>query len=221
MARRVLVRLTIVALLFLGLALACRSSEDDGANGVAAPTLTPGATVPEAPTVPPFATVPTEDADDAGRADCPSDWLVYVDPNDRYSICYPRDARVTSSDLALNVRSYEPASAERDGFTVVVAWSDAPSLTLAADGEPDCRGPFVMAQAGSFATQMRVGGQDRPACLAHGTTEGGIPVGSLIGDVALGEGGYLNVRLDFGGPGVPDVPALAQRILETLVAGVR
>lgn len=219
MVRRVLPLLVVSAFVLLAIIGGCRTASRQDEDSATLPS--PRATIPNAFTPSPFATVPTVDANAAGRSDCPDAWLAYIDPQGRYSICYPADARVAAGEFALNVRSAAPASEERDGFTVTVAWSEGTTLALSADGAPVCQRPFVMGQTASSPTQMMVGGRTLPACLAHGVTEDGLPVGSLVGDLALakdgsGRGGYLNLRLDFGGPGVPQIPELAQQILETL-----
>lgn len=223
--RALLLTPALVAFVLVAVAAGCATSSDKpGDADDILPTQTSTPVLPPAAT---WATVTAPEATAVGRSDCPGDWLAYNDPENRYSICYPVDDRVSASDLALNVRSPQPASQQNDGFTVFVSWSEVTSFgpSRKADAET-CQGQFVMGQEASSVVELTVSGSSMSACLAYGTTEDGIPLGSLLGDIPLAadgseRDGFLNLRLDFGGPSVPQVPPGGQQILDTLAVNVR
>ena len=83
------------------------------------PRLTATAFVPRPPAPCPFSPVTAPLAPDAGRTDCPADWVAYTDSQDRFSICYPTDYSATASDRSLNASSPRISRAT-EGVTVVV-----------------------------------------------------------------------------------------------------
>lgn len=223
--RPVLLTPALVVFVLVAVAAGCATSSDKPSDADdVLPTQTATPVLAPAPT---WATVTAPEATAVGRSDCPGDWLAYDDPDNRYSICYPGDARVSASDLALNVRGPQPASQQNDGFTVFVSWSEVTSFGASrkADAET-CQGQFVMGQKASSLVELTVSGSQMSACFAHGATDDGIPLGSLVGDISLAadgskRDGFLNLRLDFGGPSAPEIPPGGQAILDTLVVNVR
>ena len=182
--------------------------------------------LPNTPTSVPWKTVTAPEAPAAGRDDCPQDWLAYTDPGDRYSICYPADSRVTASDLALNVRSPEPASQEQAGFTITVSWEERLGVEPSQESCPDL--VTGMGHVSSTFVELNLSGRAVPACDWQSATDGipSLPLGSRQGVIPVADDGsdrvgFISFVIYFGGPDVPRVPDLGQAIVDTLSVNFR
>jgi hypothetical protein len=204
-----------------GVLTACTTSTPTSTDG--GPTETPEGPPPtstvESP--PTWQTVERTPAAAAGRSDCPEGWLAYVDPQHRFSICYPTDSRVTAGEPALNIRGPNEASQSQDGFTVIISWSDTPipAGVGGASAETCADFEYGMETVSSRFVELTLDNQEVPACLWQGTVtdmDPPLPVGSMQGSIS-DAGGFVNFQVDFGGPSVPEVPFGAQAILDSLV----
>jgi hypothetical protein len=172
---------------------------------------------PSATATPEWNTVIAPEATEAGRSDCPSEWVAYRDPMDRFSICYPSSFAATASTDALNA-----SSGEIDGISVVVSWDPRPYSIYHPPSEENCQYYTVMGNVSTEFVVLTIGAEETPVCYGVGRLENGVPLGSLQGAIALAEDGSDSegyVRFSLGFTSETDLAAqrgAAEQLLETL-----
>ncbi|HEX9642242.1 MAG TPA: hypothetical protein VGB13_13140 [Candidatus Krumholzibacteria bacterium] len=183
----------------------------------ASPTPGPAATYPVEPTPTPVVwnTVVAPEAPNAGRTDCPADWVAYIDGEGRFSICYPGTFSAQASTLSLNASS-APATDEADtSLSIVVSWGQRPYFSLPPN-EENCAlvADSLLGPTGSRAITLELSGRKVIACLNEGC------VNSIQGSTTLAEDGsdkygYVRFTVNYSGP-TAQASAEALAILNSL-----
>jgi hypothetical protein len=175
----------------------------------------------------PWKTVTAPRAQSAGRSDCPAGWLVYDDPQDRFSICYPADYTATASDDAVNIDNPRAAGQTAGLIGLAVGWDATPGTASYPPSAESCpQEVLVMNQTSSELVELTISGRSTPACLSRGALDTAPPVtiGSLRGALphaADGSEGEGYVRFEVSFTGVEQTPVAAQAIIETLSINFR
>jgi hypothetical protein len=220
--------LAIAALGAAGVLLACTTSTPTSTDG--GPTDTPEALPTDTVLSPPtWETVEPTPAAAAGRTDCPEGWLAYVDPQDRFSICYPGDFVVLAGADGVNVESPRAADQDENLYGVAVGWNDTPQSVYYPPNSDNCPQWAVGDGAGEFL-ELSASGQTVPACLTQNVLEGtSVPVGNAQGAIPLAadgsaDEGYIQFAIGFTGVTGGDasqIPVPALEIFETLQITLR
>jgi hypothetical protein len=181
---------------------------------------------PPAATQPtPWRTVTAPQAQGAGRPDCPAGWLVYDDPQGRFSVCYPAGYAATASADAVNIDNPRTDGQTSGLIGLAIGWSAAGATASYPPTEDECAVDIrVMGQTSTGVAELAVGGGTTRVCVAGGALDSvpPVPVEQLRGALPLAADGSPDegyIRFDVNYTGVEETPQEALAILETLVVG--
>lgn len=147
--------------------------------------------------------------------------MVYVDPHDRYSICYPKEFTATGSDLAVNIRSPRNAGQRDEPLTVVISSGRSAEQFYGPPSPETCEFYTDIVEGPTSSTFFEVELANRlvPACFTVGPIQSSlhatVPVALDLSD----RDGGVNFAVMFISPDLGTVPALGLSILETLRLG--
>lgn len=199
-----------------------------GGDCPATPTPPPSATPEPTRFIPPtqtpvlWQTVEPLDALSAGRDDCPQDWVVYTDPQDRFSICYPSDLEAAASDVSLYAHIDRNVE-ENSEISVIVSWSEGAGQFYGPSSPETCEyyTSIVEGPLSSTFVETNIVGRMVPSCFTVGPIQS-----SLHGSIAVAEDGsdregFVLFTLNFVASDLSRIPANGLSIVETLVVGAR
>ena len=147
--------------------------------------------------------------------------MVYVDPHDSYSICYPKEFTATGSDLAVNIRSPRNAGQRDEPLTVVISSGSSAEQFYGPPSPETCEFYTDIVEGPTSSTFFEVELANRlvPACFTVGPIQSSlhatVPVALDLSD----RDGGVNFAVMFISPDLGTVPALGLSILETLRLG--
>jgi hypothetical protein len=172
-----------------------------------------------ATTARPWHTVTPSPASVADRHDCPDTWVVYVDPKDRFSICYAHSFSASASEFAVNIVSPgDRATRTLDGVTVIVGWDPTSGTIYSPPNAENCSQltGVVVGPSTSTFLQVALRGTTAPACLTVGrissSAYGWIPLARDGSDRI----GFIQYSVDYIAPDMREIPTLGRLILSTL-----
>ena len=186
------------------------------------PTSTPIVVPTRTPVV--FTTVEPVDAATGGRSDCPEDWVVYEDQQNRFSVCYPADFDATASDVSVNLGSPDGDASIGIGLSVLMYWDPTPGTVYHPPSEENCSMELTLGERLSTGVvDLLIGDELVAACLTESREGDSTPIlRSLRTAVPLARDGsdskgYIQLRIGFSGTGADEIPELVTTILQTLL----
>jgi hypothetical protein len=158
------------------------------------------------------------------REDCPPDWRTFGDALDVFSLCYPAEYSVSTSEAAVRLFSPSTGNGTVGDIAVVLSWDQSPRYGAGIPSTKTCsiytdivEGP---PESSTFIKQT-VDGRVAPACFTVGRIQSSLH--GLVGLARDGSAayGYLHFTVAFAGPSLDAVPATAKAVLETVRLNVR